>query len=1199
MGLFAWLAVALMVAVVLFVFAPLSEGTTNNGSQLQPMTGTPPSPYVWNITGLGSDVWVAWAPNGTYLWTVDSTGNINTYDVLTQALVHTTSQSYRLWGPSLNPNGTRFYTCYYSASMSCFPYNTSNYAGLTTISLSNYYGVYTGVDPTGHTLVISTRQSIQMFDAWTQQLLGTTGSASCGWYGPPAFSSDGKFAYINSGSSSGGCLTEYAVNLTSYGSTAYSIGMVGQTTVLGPTNTWLYVTDDARSPMIWAAVNQYTGALSSVTNTGIYAGTAAIGTQGSSTVLFYLSPSSSYLNGVTTRTTSTGTETTLLQDSIAGTGDSIALSPNASWAAVGGTSDGEVQIINVSSVYGPNVPAAPTGVSANYASTTTAAVTWTQPGGTILNDTVYRYAGGACAGTGTAFSEGAVSSATVPVSTYPTQSFSVQVAAWNVNGSGLLSSCVPVVVGLDEKSLHLDNFNPMTAYVPALTSNLGAQWPVLTSSITQPVGVYFVGNTTAACGGGLLPFYVESLQTGAETKISCIVPLYLYGYSGMLDSEFNLEYGYDTAFFFGGLNSSSVTYSIELLNLTDGSLKMWNTTGAVSTTNQQADYVGNNTVIVFTDNNTAWGWNLASHKAWEASGSIGGASWSASVEANNIYWLPQKTSFFSVQAHGDSGDQIVQLQGSYNGLGELTFNTSALFAVYSPGITFNWVNGILYNASWGSYGGIGFSAGYWGGGVVGTWLVPFLANGTITATGIKSYNVLGLSGTTYVNPEAVLEGQRYVYTGSLALGRQTAITYAEPFVDFWNNATFTTNRTLGFGGWGAVGCDNACYEFTYAPNGNYMGDVNQTQAISNSTQYLWTFVYAWTSIVTPYPSVLPPPPTDVAISSITATSAVASWTQATGGGVINNTVYVWLVDNLTQNTLFGAFSTGGPATSNSITGLQSGTLYLVYVTAWNGTGQSPPSTGVYFRTLFGVPPAPTGLSVSPQQFEAQATWTQSAGGGILNNTLYLYTSGGLFITAYNLGVSTSFWVTMLAENTTYNVSVTSWNATGQSLADGPVTFTTLAPTVPPAPTDLNVTNIYESQVTVVWVQSLGGGILNNTVVAFYGGGCGAGELFMGTNFSTHGAATSFVLNYLTPLTNYSVEVSSWNATGQSPESACVNFTTTNITGPIYIPQGNGEWIIVALIAIPMVCAYFYYAYRDGTWWGPLAGYRGRNARRRW
>ena len=198
---------------------------------------------------------------------------------------------------------------------------------------------------------------------------------------------------------------------------------------------------------------------------------------------------------------------------------------------------------------------------------------------------------------------------------------------------------------------------------------------------------------------------------------------------------------------------------------------------------------------------------------------------------------------------------------------------------------------------------------------------------------------------------------------------------------------------------------------------------------------------------------LPPPPvTGVTVSGITADSAVVSWTQAAGGGIVNNTVYLY--HGATCGGTPTAKSTGGAATSYDLTGLASSASYSVVVTAWNATGQSAPSSCVAFTAGSTVPPPPTSVAVRGVSYtNATVYWVQSAGGGIVNNTVYLFVGilvcSGTSSPFSTAGAATVFGMTLLAPGTDYAVYVTAWNATGQSAPSGCVGFTTTSVSPPP------------------------------------------------------------------------------------------------------------------------------------------------------
>jgi hypothetical protein len=126
---------------------------------------------------------------------------------------------------------------------------------------------------------------------------------------------------------------------------------------------------------------------------------------------------------------------------------------------------------------------------------------------------------------------------------------------------------------------------------------------------------------------------------------------------------------------------------------------------------------------------------------------------------------------------------------------------------------------------------------------------------------------------------------------------------------------------------------------------------------------------------------------------------------------------------------------------------------------------------------------------------------------------------------------------------------------------------------PPAPTGVSVGSITETTATVSWTQSTGGGIVNNTVLLFTGATCSGTP----TQISTDGVATTQGLSELTDGTVYSVRVASWNTSGESPFSACVEFSTTApAVEPHLVVDGitensfdevryNGTWTNVSVV----------------------------------
>ena len=295
----------------------------------------------------------------------------------------------------------------------------------------------------------------------------------------------------------------------------------------------------------------------------------------------------------------------------------------------------------------------------------------------------------------------------------------------------------------------------------------------------------------------------------------------------------------------------------------------------------------------------------------------------------------------------------------------------------------------------------------------------------------------------------------------------------------------------------------------------------------------------------------PPAPTSLIVTGETQTHVSLSWTNATGGGVTNDSVFY---SNGTTPCNTHAVNVHPAATSVTITGLAAGNQYCFEVVAYNATGASPPSNSVT-QVTNSKPATPTGLAVvsttvpSIGSATVVLTWVNptTPGAGLVNNTVF-YTTGATWC-AVNAtqhknthGAFDNATLTGLMPFIQYCAVVEVWNATGQSSLSSKVVFWTN--TTPLAVNTLNGSALNSASIYVAWVnpvaltQGTDPGLTNDSI--FVGPTCGSGSAYTGFNL---GVVTFVTITGLAPGTAYNITVYAWNATGHGPAVACIVVTT--------------------------------------------------------
>lgn len=188
------------------------------------------------------------------------------------------------------------------------------------------------------------------------------------------------------------------------------------------------------------------------------------------------------------------------------------------------------------------------------------------------------------------------------------------------------------------------------------------------------------------------------------------------------------------------------------------------------------------------------------------------------------------------------------------------------------------------------------------------------------------------------------------------------------------------------------------------------------------------------------PAVVPFAPTALSAGSITANSAVISFSAgANGGSAITN--YQYSTNGGTSFTSFSPATTSSPVT---ISGLSGGTTYSVVLRAVNAIGNGASSSSVSVTTSSVAPSAPTALSSSEVgTTSAKISFTAGSNGGSAITNYRYSTDGGSTFTAFSPAVTTSpVTITGLTSNTTYSVVIKAVNSVGDGASSAALSVKT-------------------------------------------------------------------------------------------------------------------------------------------------------------
>ena len=238
---------------------------------------------------------------------------------------------------------------------------------------------------------------------------------------------------------------------------------------------------------------------------------------------------------------------------------------------------------------------------------------------------------------------------------------------------------------------------------------------------------------------------------------------------------------------------------------------------------------------------------------------------------------------------------------------------------------------------------------------------------TITSDTVAALTYTGSVGTTDANGGGFWDQSRYALNGYS--GYNNSGTYQAPFLDplndsimwatnsTWLNVFFASqNFAFGAGPW--VNAWSFYSTTTHWEDAVLYDPGHLSTSCSTSCDILLYWVPAFTTEF----ANTPPATGNPTFTGIGINTATANWTQAPGGGITNDTLYLYSGGACSGSPV--ATLSVGAVTTYGLSGLSSNTTYSADVVAWNITGQGPVSGCGAFTTLPFVPlPPPGGSSI--------------------------------------------------------------------------------------------------------------------------------------------------------------------------------------------------------------------------------------------
>jgi len=608
----------------------------------------------------------------------------------------------------------------------------------------------------------------------------------------------------------------------------------------------------------------------------------------------------------------------------------------------------------------------------------------------------------------------------------------------------------------------------------------------------------------------------------------------------------------------GAFNSSSANVTVEAVNVTTHRVFLYNYSGVTT-----SDVVSNGVVEL-----TGWDGNdsqavlilengeVLDHDLWGSGTSYIGTL--PFFEANNIYWIPELNAFINVEADGNTGDYVEELQLTGPAASSAAFALSQTYLGQwtTAGIVVNGVNGVSFNVS-----SRQLSVQPENSGLVYSVLPDGTLSTLLTVTNLDPDGACGCipigSSSESDRPLLIASGPQlsHNYNGSVNNSWLTSMTPGHIGFYSSNESPWVYNPHASFGtaySWSQWYQDgqfvNASYIISaesYDCSGFSPGSCTINGGDGAAVGTIW---WLWKLGLPefPYPATNPiadamaPAPTVVTSIAPATTSATVTWAPPGNDAILNYTVTWSPVTGGSPHYL----SVPGSERTFTITGLAPSAAYDVAVYAWNLHWHGSSGGLSTFTTV----PEASDLAVTGAGIaNVSLDWSNPPAGTFTNLTVEYGTTPGVWTGRASVGEVTSYDVTGLRPSTRYYFVILAWNGTTKG---GPSNVVNAMTSFEGA-TDLAVTAVSVTNASLAWTNPAAGAFTNVTII--YGTSPEALSLH-----ASVGTVAAYVVSGLRPSTEYYFEAIAWNGTVEGSVSNIAHATTTFEGAADLIATGTTE-----------------------------------------